>query len=136
MRSAYSSAGVSIRTAAEPASTVAEAQHQPTEQTQAIINNGGQKTTPGTENPSLPSTGQTVVVKDETGESHTGKAETGTDPNTGAGVTDVTYHDDKSNQDVKVDNAEAKTEPAKNVDTSDHEAAGNNNSSGDFGLGF
>lgn len=121
---------------AEPASTVAEAQHQPTEQTQAIINNGGQKTTPGTENPTLPSTGQNVEVKDESGQTHIGEATTGTDQNTGAEVADVTYHDDTSNQDVKVDNAEVRTEPATNVDTSDHKSAGDNNSSSDFGYGF
>lgn len=120
---------------AEPAATVAEAQYQPTEQTQAIINSG-QKTTPGTENPTLPSTGQNVEVKDESGQSHIGEATTGTDPNTGAEVTDVTYYDDKSSQDTKVDNAEVKTEPATNVDTSDHKSAGDNNSSSDFGYGF
>ena len=45
---------------AEPASTVAEAQHQPTAETQAVLNNGGQKTTPGKEGPDLPAAGSTT----------------------------------------------------------------------------
>ncbi len=117
-------------------STVEEAQHQSTAQTQAILDNGGQKTTPGTENTSVPTTGQTVTVTDETGQSHTGTATASTDPNTGTEVADVTYHDDSTGQDVKVDNAEVKTEPATDVDTSSHQEAGTSTSDSDFGYGY
>ena len=58
---------------AEAASTVEQAQHQSTEQTQDIINNGGQKTTPGQEGPTeqpadtvARQTESNVVAYDET----------------------------------------------------------------------
>lgn len=111
---------------AEPASTVAEAQHQPTEQTKAIIDNGGNKTTPGQPGPSLPNPGQTITNPDDGSKSDFRE--------TPGGVT----VEDRTNEkgDEKTENAQAETPPIPEQPDPDHDGTSQDNTGMPSGFGF
>ena len=101
---------------AEAVPTVAEAQHQPTEQTQAIVNSG-QKTTPGTENP---------VISGDSGEKRVTES--------GAEVVDSPRPTEEkpNNSWVEQESAQTTEIPVVKEDYKDNGSAGNNNGETDF----
>ena len=110
---------------AEPAATVEQAQYQPTEQTQAILDNGGQKTTPGTEGPSLPNPGETAKNDDGS------KSEYRETPG-GVTVEDKTSADGTE----KTENAQAETPPIEQKPDVDRNGDSSQNTGMPEGFGF
>ena len=104
---------------AEPASTVAEAQYQPTTETQAVLNNGGQKTTPGKEGPDLPAAGSTTQPS-------SGSGGESVYTETPGGVTVEDHYEDETHR-TENENAETPPIPVTNPSYEGGTSPGNNN---------
>lgn len=109
----------------EPASTVAEAQYQPTDQTQAVLDNGGNKTTPGTEGPDLPNPGST------------------NQPTSGGGTSDYTttpggvvVEDHREDETHRTENETAETPTIEQKPDNDGDGTSKDNTGMPSGFGF
>lgn len=111
---------------AEPAATVPEAQHQPTPETQAILDNGGNKTTPGTEGPSLPNPGSTTQPSG----GGPGYSDYTTTP---GGVVVEDHHEDETH---RIENETATTPPIETKPDPDNDGDSSQNTGMPSGFGF
>ena len=108
---------------AEPASTVAEAQYQP--QAPVVVDDNGNKTTPGTEGPDLPNPGST------------------NQPTSGGGTSDYTetpggvvVEDHRQDETHRTENETAETPPIEQKPDNDGDGTSKDNTGMPSGVGF